>query len=98
MSLCSIKSDIWELYEEEELDIEVSPVLPPTPNSASSISTTDTVKSRMKAVLIVSPLPLSTHTRRGNFAQKDVMHAVKTRWSRSRPEKRAYTVEVSLRM
>ncbi|KAH9928556.1 uncharacterized protein BXZ73DRAFT_102393 [Epithele typhae] len=43
-------SDIFELDEEEAVDIEISPILPPSPSSGSSISTTDSVKSRVKAV------------------------------------------------
>lgn len=44
--------DIFEL-EEEEVEIEISSVLPSAPDSACSISTTQSVKNRMKAVLIV---------------------------------------------
>ncbi|KAI0807651.1 hypothetical protein C8Q74DRAFT_79364 [Fomes fomentarius] len=43
--------DIFEL-EEEEVEIEISSVLPSAPDSACSISTTQSVKNRMKAVLI----------------------------------------------
>ncbi|KAI0748389.1 hypothetical protein C8Q80DRAFT_736211 [Daedaleopsis nitida] len=43
-------SDIFEL-DEDEVEIEVSPVLPSTSTSTSSISTTQSVKSRMKTVL-----------------------------------------------
>ncbi|KAI0707804.1 hypothetical protein C8Q76DRAFT_628207 [Earliella scabrosa] len=60
-------SDIFEL-DEEEVEIEISPVLPSAPNSASSISTSTTasVKVRMRAVLI------------------DLAHAVKVKLIRAR--------------
>ncbi|KAI0723785.1 hypothetical protein C8T65DRAFT_704485 [Cerioporus squamosus] len=42
-------SDIFEL--DEEVEIEISPVLPSTPSSACSISTNNSAKSLMKSVL-----------------------------------------------
>ncbi|KAH9900899.1 hypothetical protein C8Q73DRAFT_786328 [Cubamyces lactineus] len=42
-------SDIFE-SDEEDIEIEISPVLPSTPNTASSVSTTKSAKARMKAL------------------------------------------------
>ena len=48
------QSDIFEL-DEEEVEIEISPILPSAPNSAcSTISSTRSAKSMMKTALIVS--------------------------------------------
>ncbi|OSD08394.1 hypothetical protein PYCCODRAFT_1421333 [Trametes coccinea BRFM310] len=43
-------SDIFET-DEEDIQIEISPVLPSTPNTASSVSTSRSRKARMKAIL-----------------------------------------------
>ncbi|KAI0823571.1 hypothetical protein BC628DRAFT_1411581 [Trametes gibbosa] len=43
-------SDIFEL-DEEDVEIEISPVLPSTPHIASSASTSKSAKARMKALL-----------------------------------------------
>ncbi|CDO76947.1 hypothetical protein BN946_scf184587.g1 [Trametes cinnabarina] len=45
-------SDIFEM-DEEDVQIEISPVLPSTPNTASSVSTSRSTKARMKAILTV---------------------------------------------
>ncbi|KAI8982820.1 hypothetical protein BD414DRAFT_85892 [Trametes punicea] len=42
-------SDIYET-DEEDIEIEISPVLPSTPNTASSVSTTKSTKARMRAL------------------------------------------------
>ncbi|KAI0647508.1 hypothetical protein C8Q79DRAFT_959828 [Trametes meyenii] len=42
-------SDIFEI-DEEDVEIEISPVLPTTPNTASSVSTTKSTKARVKAL------------------------------------------------
>ncbi|KAI0332542.1 hypothetical protein GY45DRAFT_1344534 [Cubamyces sp. BRFM 1775] len=42
-------SDIFE-SDEEDIEISISPVLPSTPNTASSVSTTKSAKARMKAL------------------------------------------------
>ncbi|KAI0780467.1 hypothetical protein BD413DRAFT_3033 [Trametes elegans] len=42
-------SDIFE--DEEDVEIEISPVLPSTPNTVSSVSTSKGTKARMKALL-----------------------------------------------
>ncbi|KAI0362622.1 hypothetical protein OH77DRAFT_1515820 [Trametes cingulata] len=42
-------SDIFE-SDEEDVEIEISPVLPSTPNTSSSVSTSKSTKARMKAL------------------------------------------------
>ncbi|TFK91781.1 hypothetical protein K466DRAFT_659813 [Polyporus arcularius HHB13444] len=43
-------SDIFE-RDEEEVEVEISPVLPSTPSSACSVSTSDSAKSLVKSAL-----------------------------------------------
>lgn len=52
-----MKSDIFE-SDEEDVEIEISPVLPSTPNTASSVSTSKSARMRMKSLFTVSPGPL----------------------------------------
>ncbi|KAH9852788.1 hypothetical protein C2E23DRAFT_730031 [Lenzites betulinus] len=43
-------SDIFE-SDEDDVEIEISPVLPTTPHTASSVSTSKSAKARVKALL-----------------------------------------------
>ena len=93
------KSDIFELDEdEEEVEVDVSPILPLSPDGTSSISTTDTVRSRMKNVLVVSSHSAFQFRDHTDVVEKDILHAVKAGWGSSRSPGRAYSIEVRLQM
>ncbi|KAI0371659.1 hypothetical protein BV20DRAFT_154771 [Pilatotrama ljubarskyi] len=62
-------SDIFE-SDEEGVEIEISPVLPSTPNTASSVSTSKSTKARMKALFTGVAYSVKTTWDRARSARK----------------------------
>ncbi|KAI0636521.1 hypothetical protein C8Q77DRAFT_1070932 [Trametes polyzona] len=62
-------SDIFET-DEEDVEIEISPVLPSTPNTASSVSTSKSAKARVRALFMGVAYSVKASWSRARSARK----------------------------